>query len=136
MKKIRQFLRFRSLLLGTAAFLGLASHASAHAFLDYSVPKVGSVVTNAPDQILICFTSHLKLHGSTIQVRNAKGEEVDKKDSHCDRKDWAKLLVSLPKLSPGIYKVYWHAIGDDGHVTDGHFEFTIKRAMADHSETA
>lgn len=114
------------MLLAAVLFFGVAGHASAHAFLDYSVPKVGSVVTNSPSQILICFTTNLKLHGSWIQVRNAKGKEVDKKDSHCDPKDWAKLLVSVPKLPSGDYKVDWHAVGDDNHVTEGHFKFTIK----------
>lgn len=126
MKSIRQIISFRSWLLAAVLLLVPAFHASAHAFLYYSVPGVGSVVTNAPDKILICFTEYLKPRGSTIEVRNDKGKEVDKKDSHRDNTDWAKLYVSLPKLPPGTYKVIWHALGEDGHKTQGHFEFTIK----------
>lgn len=114
------------MLLAAALFLGLASHAWAHALLDYSIPKVGSVITNSPKKILICFTTDLKLHGSSIKVLNAKGKQVDKKDSHCDPHDWAKLIVSLPKLPPGVYRVYWHAMAVDNHPTQGRFKFTIK----------
>lgn len=113
-------------LAAAAIFFALAGSASAHALLDYSLPRVGSTITNAPSQILICFTTNLKLRGSWIQVRDAKGEQVDKKDSHCDAKDWAKLYVSLPQLPSGTYKVSWKALGDDGHVTEGSFKFTLK----------
>jgi methionine-rich copper-binding protein CopC len=128
LKTVLHFLRFRGSFLMTLLLLGLASHASAHALLDYSVPKVGSVVTNAPGQVLICFTTNLKLHGSSIEVRDAKGERVDKKDAHGDPRDWAKLVVSLPPLPSGVYAVKWRAVADDGHITEGHFKFTIKLA--------
>ena len=126
MKNILHIIPFRRLLLITTLFLGLASQASAHALLDYSVPKVGSTLTNSPDKILICFTQNLKLRGSWIRVHNSKGKPVDKNDSHSDPKDWSKLIVSLPTLPPDTYKVTWHAVADDNHATDGHFKFTVK----------
>lgn len=126
MNNILQIIPYRRLLLITTLFLGLVSQASAHALLDYSVPKVGSTLTNSPDKILICFTQNLKLHGSWIHVHNSKGKEVDKKDSHSDPKDWGKLIVSLPKLPADTYTVNWHAVADDNHATEGHFKFTIK----------
>ena len=107
-------------------FLAMQSCAWAHAFLYYSIPKVGSTVTNSPSEVIICFTEHLDTHGSTIQVRNDKNKQVDKKDSHRDFKDPSLLKVSLPKLPPGTYKVSWKALSVDGHQTQGHFKFTIK----------
>jgi methionine-rich copper-binding protein CopC len=53
---------------------------------------------------------------------------VDKKDAHGDPRDWAKLVVSLPPLPSGVYAVKWRAVADDGHITEGHFKFTIKLA--------
>ncbi|HEX5399202.1 MAG TPA: copper resistance protein CopC [Verrucomicrobiae bacterium] len=107
-------------------FLMLQSHAWAHAQLYYSVPRVGSTVTNPPSKIKICFTEPLEPHGSTIQVRDARDKQVDKKDSHRDSEDASLLFVSLPKLPPGKYKVSWTAVSQDKHQTEGHFEFTIK----------
>jgi methionine-rich copper-binding protein CopC len=59
-------------------------------------------------------------------VRDSKDKQVDKKNSHRDSKDHSLLFASLPKLRPGIYKVVWHALSEDKHETEGHFEFTIK----------
>ena len=126
MKRILPSFSWRCLILTAALLLTFGSRAWAHAFLDYALPEVGSVVNKSPSHILICFTSGLKYHGSWIKVFNAKGKEVDKKNSHSDPKDWCKLFVSVPKLPPGRYKVSWHADALDGHITEGTFKFTIK----------
>lgn len=127
MKRIGQIIPFRRWVPLAVLFLGAQAPVWAHAFLYYSVPKVGSILTNSPNEIKICFTEDLKLRGSVIQVRDAKGKEVDKRDSHRDAKDHALLFVSLPKkLPPGGYKVSWHAVSEDSHETEGHFEFTIR----------
>ena len=65
-------------------FLALQSHAWAHAFLDHAEPKVGSTVTNSPAEIKIWFTQNLEPAFSTLEVQDAHGKEVDKKDAHLD----------------------------------------------------
>lgn len=107
-------------------FLSLQTRAWAHAFLDHAEPKVGSVITNSPAEIKIWFTQNLESAFSKIEVRDAQGKEVDKKDAHLDNKDKSLLVVSLPQLPAGIYTVNWHAVSVDTHKTQGHFEFTIK----------
>lgn len=131
LKLFRHLNPLRPAWLVAILLFALAGSASAHALLDYALPRVGSTITNSPGQILICFTTNLKLTGSSIQVRDAEGKQVDKKDSHCDAHDWAKLYVSLPELPPGTYKVSWKALGDDNHTTEGSFKFTIKKPTAD-----
>jgi copper transport protein len=126
METIKKIILSQWWILAVVLILTIPSHALAHAFLYYSAPKAGSTLTNSPAEIKICFTEHLKPHGSTIQVRDAKDKQVDKKDSHCDAKDQSLLFVSLPKLTPGTYKVFWNVISVDKHQTQGHFEFTIK----------
>ena len=124
MQSIVRTVRVWSLII--VLFLVAQLSAWAHAFLYYSIPAVGSVITNSPPAVIICFTEHLGDHGSIIQVRNAKDKEVDNKDSHRDFKDLSLLKVSLPALPPGRYKVFWKALSVDGHQTQGHFQFTIK----------
>jgi len=126
MRTIAKIIPFQRWMLTVVLLLVMQSCAWAHAFLYYSVPKAGSTVTNSPPEIIICFTEPLDSHGSTIQVRNDKNKEVDKKDSHRDSKDQSLLKVSLPKLPSGTYKVFWQALSADGHRTQGHFQFTIK----------
>jgi copper resistance protein C len=110
----------------TGLFLTLQTHAWAHAFLDHADPKVGSAVTNSPTEIKIWFTQNLEPAFSTLEVRDARGQEVDKKDAHLDDKDKSLFLVSLPQLPTGTYTVIWHAVSVDTHKTQGRFEFTIK----------
>lgn len=107
-------------------FMTLQLHAWAHAFLDHADPKVGSTVTNSPAAIKVWFTQNLEPAFSTLEVRDAQGREVDKKDAHLDTKDKSLFLVSLPKLPAGAYTVIWHAVSVDTHKTQGRFQFTIK----------
>jgi hypothetical protein len=107
-------------------FLALQTQAWAHAFLDHADPKVGSAVTNSPTEIKIWFTQELEPAFSKLEVQDAQGKEVDKKDAHLDAKDKSLFVVSLPQLPAGTYTVIWHAVSVDTHKTQGHFEFMIK----------
>src|SRR5277367_4843434 len=107
-------------------FVAIQSHAWAHAFLDHAEPKVGSTITNTPTQIKIWFTQELEPAFSKLEVQDAQGKEVDKKDAHLDNKDKSLFLVSLPLLPAGTYTVIWHAVSVDTHKTQGTFHFTIK----------
>lgn len=110
------------ILLSTAGL----SQVRAHAFLDRADPKVGSTVTTAPEEIKLWFTQDLEPAFSSIEVRDAAGHEVDKKDVHPDIKNKALLIVSVPPLAAGTYTVLWRVVSVDTHKTQGHFEFTLK----------
>jgi copper resistance protein C len=99
----------------------------AHAFLQHSEPGVGSTVQASPTEIRIRFTENIEAAVSSIQVFDASGKEVDKRDLHLDRSDHALLHVSLPRLGAGIYKVVWRVVSVDTHVTNGSFTFRISR---------
>jgi copper resistance protein C len=124
-RNIRNFLSLRWS-LAWILFLALQSQAWAHAFLDHAEPKVGSTVTVVPAEVKIWFTQNVEPVFSTIDVTDAQGKQVDKKDSHIDSKDKSLLIVSLGKLPAGTYTVAWHVVSIDTHKTQGHFQFTIK----------
>ncbi len=113
-------------LTACAAFLAFQSVSWAHAFLDHADPKVGSTVAVSPKVLKAWFTQELEPAFSTLEVDDAQGKPVDKKDAHLDDKDKTLFVVSLPPLPPGTYTVVWHAVSVDTHKTQGHFEFTIK----------
>ena len=106
--------------------VGLAQ-LEAHAFLKRAEPAVGSTVQKSPDEVRIWFTENIELAFSQIQVFNASGKEVDKRDVDLDRSDQALLRVSLPPLEAAIYKVVWRVVSVDTHVTKGNFTFRIVR---------
>jgi copper resistance protein C len=99
----------------------------AHAFLKDADPGVGSTIQRSPSEVRIRFTENIEPAVSSIQVFDASGKEVDKRDLHLDRSDHALLHVSLPPLGPGTYKVAWRVVSVDTHVTSGNFTFRVVR---------
>ena len=97
--------------------------AEAHAFLDHADPKVGSTIHESPSQVTVWMTENLEPAFSKLQVFDAKGNQVDKKDTKVNA---ATMVVSLPKLPLGTYHVSWQAVATDTHRTSGTFEFTIR----------
>jgi methionine-rich copper-binding protein CopC len=50
---------------------------------------------------------------------------VDLKDDRLDPGDPFLMIVSVPKLKAGTYKVIWNAVCLDTHHTTGTFTFTV-----------
>jgi copper resistance protein C len=100
---------------------------SAHVFLERSIPAVGSRIHSAPAAVRICFTEAVDPALSSIQVFDATGKSVGKKDPHSDRSNRSLLQISLQPLGPGTYKVVWAAVSIDTHVTKGDFRFQVLR---------
>jgi copper resistance protein C len=111
---------FLIILAGTARL-------EAHAFLKRAEPGVGSMVQTSPNEVRIWFTEDIEPAFSTVQVFDASGKEVDKRDVHLDRSDRSLLHVSLPPLTAGSYKVVWRVVSVDTHVTNGNFTFQVAR---------
>ena len=107
--------------------MAASARLNAHAFLKDAHPGVGSTIQTSPSEVRIRFTENIEPAVSSIQVFDASGKQVDKRDLHLDRSDHALLHVSLPQLSAGIYKVVWRVVSVDTHVTNGNFTFRVVR---------
>ena len=112
-------------LFAAAALASSAAAALAHAFLDHASPAVGSTVHGAPPVLRLWFTQELEPAFSTVKVVSAAEAQVDKGDSTVDAKDRTLLMVSLPALAPGDYKVMWRVTSVDTHTTTGTFTIHI-----------
>jgi methionine-rich copper-binding protein CopC len=99
--------------------------AHAHAFLDSAAPPVGSTVQASPTEVKIWFTRKIVSAGTNIKVFDDAGAEVDLKDDKLDSGDPFLMIVSVPKLKAGPYKVIWNAVCLDTHHTTGTFTFTV-----------
>ena len=115
----------RLFLAGCTVLLAFMSEAGAHAFLDHATPAVGSAVHGSPGEVRLWFTQELEPAFSTVRVLDRGGKQVDKGNKEVDRGDRTLLRVSLPKLSPGSYRVVWRVLSVDTHVTEGDFTFDI-----------
>ena len=117
----------RSIFLALWISLVLSGVACAHAFIDHADPAAGGKVQKSPNEVRIWFTEEIESSFSSVQVFDASGKEVDKRDVHLDHSDRALLHVSLPQLGAGTYKVAWRVVSVDTHVTNGTFTFRVVR---------
>ena len=108
---------FTSLFLAT--FSNVAAHA--HAFLDHASPLVGSTVASAPHEVALTFTQNLESSFSSVQVTDANAR-VDQGKAQISGNS---MRVGLKSLSPGTYRVRWHALSVDTHKTEGSFTFIV-----------
>lgn len=119
----RLILLFAPLL--TAALLP-ATRARAHAFLDHAVPAVGSTVAATPTQVQLFFTQDLEPAFTGATIANANGQPVATGPAVFDPRNKAEMVLNLPPLVPGHYKVNWHALSVDTHRTEGSFAFDVR----------
>lgn len=103
-----------------------AQTAQAHAFLDHAVPAVGSTVAVAPKQVQLFFTQDLEPAFTGATIANANGQPVATGPAVFDPRNKAEMVLNLPPLAPGHYKVSWHALSVDTHRTEGSFAFDVR----------
>jgi copper resistance protein C len=114
-----------SIVAGALA-IGAAASAWAHAFLDHASPAVGSTVAAAPAELQLFFTQELEPAFSGVTLSNGNGQPIATGASSVDRQNRAEMVLKLPPLAPGHYKVSWHAVSVDTHRTEGTFTFDIE----------
>jgi methionine-rich copper-binding protein CopC len=101
------------------------TQAFAHAFLEHARPAVGSTVHGSPSEVRLRFTAPLEPAFSTVKVLDHSGRQVDRKDKQVDHSNPAQITVSVPPLASGTYRVVWHVLSVDSHVTEGDFTFEV-----------
>ena len=117
---------YKGLAVAWLVSVATSSDARAHAFIDHTDPVVGSTVKGAPAEIRLAYTQGLEPAFSRVQVFDAAGKEVDKRDVHLDPKNNHLMIVSLPPgLGAGKYKVVWRVVSVDTHPTEGSFSFVV-----------
>ena len=97
----------------------------AHAFLDHAVPAVGATVSAAPRQVQLFFTQDLEPAFTGATIAGADGQPIAIAAAAVNPQNRAELVLNLPQLPPGHYKVSWHALSVDTHRTEGSFSFDI-----------
>ena len=117
----------KALALTALTSLAAMTHVWAHAFIDHTEPLVGGTVKQSPAEVRMWYTQGLEPAFSRVQVFDAAGREVDKKDIHLDPRNNHLLIVSLPAgLGAGTYKVVWRVVSVDTHTTEGAFKFQVQ----------
>jgi copper resistance protein C len=103
-----------------------AAQAFAHAFLDRAVPGVGATVPAPPKQVQMFFTQDLEPAFTGATIAGPNGVPIATGAARVDPQNKAELVIGLPALPPGHYKVSWHALSVDTHRTEGSFGFDVQ----------
>jgi methionine-rich copper-binding protein CopC len=99
--------------------------ALAHAYPVHENPPANAVLKASPQIVSITFTEGVNAHFSGIIVTAANGRHVDNGIVVRDPKNHEMLSVGIENpLVAGVYKVIWHALSEDGHRTQGSYQFS------------
>jgi methionine-rich copper-binding protein CopC len=119
--KRRRFLSATAALIFAAAAVG---ESVAHAFLERANPPVGGTVS-APAEIRLWFSEPLEPRFLRMQLANAAGQRIATGQAAIVGGN--QLVVRVPRLGPGIYRVSWKIVSVDTHKTEGSFTFEVIR---------
>jgi copper resistance protein C len=121
----------RSVCLGItlAAVLvaAVATAVGAHAVLVGSSPKDKATIKAAPKQVVLNFNATIDKKVTKVTLLDAKGHKValpTPKDGYTAGPP-ASLIVPMPALKPGAYRLEYEVMATDGHITPGLVRFTI-----------
>ncbi len=123
------------------ALVVFAPVARAHSDIVECTPPMDGTVETAPEKLTCKASQGMKAEGSSLQVFDANGAQVDKKDSAVDLNDPDRLTISVsldtPKMQDGVYTVKWTTVSaDDGDEARGAFKFTVGHGNAQPTATA
>jgi copper resistance protein C len=109
-------------LIALATLAALSSAASAHAFLQTASPTAGENLHGAPAKITLHFSEPLEQAFSGIAVTDASGHD---EAAGAITVNGTQMDLPLKPLSPGRYRVTWHAVSVDTHRTAGKYNFLV-----------
>jgi methionine-rich copper-binding protein CopC len=118
----------RRLVLQLAAMAAIAmapAAALAHAFLDQAAPPVGGTVPASPKEIRLTFSEGIEPRFSGIDLATGDGRAVATGAAAVDPANHKQLVLALPPLAPGRYRVRWHVVSVDTHRTEGEYSFAV-----------
>lgn len=119
----------RRVIFGAVAAAGLvvaaAAPAAAHTALEASSPKDGSRIGAAPSQVLLRFTEAPLTTGARMVVAGPDGRLYQAGKPQISGARVAERL--RPLGPPGVYRVEFRVVADDGHPDVGEMQFFLTR---------
>lgn len=108
--------------LAAAVVVGLAPPAAAHAVLLGTDPAEGTVLPEAPEEVVLSFSEPVDAVPDGVRVYDAAGEPVESSATLSG----TKLAVVLDEsLGDGTLVVVWRVLSEDGHPVGGSLTFSI-----------
>lgn len=105
--------------------VAFGGQAFAHAQLKRAEPAVGGTVASPPKTVALTFTEGVEPGFCSVSLVGPDDRPVETGKPHLAPADGNTLVVDLPALAPGRYRVDWHAVSVDSHKTRGSFTFVV-----------
>ena len=113
----------RTLMAGLG-LLWAGGSAFAHPELVEATPRDGSIVASSPSEVRLTFTERIEPRLSGVEITDASGKRANAARL---RVEGSQAIIPLREaLSPGRYRVNWHAISVDTHRVQGTLTFEVK----------
>ena len=119
-------LKFVIVLCGLVLAAASPQWAWAHAFPERAEPEAGAELRVSPPWVRVWFDAAVEPTLSTMRVLNDQGRQVNMEKGQVDPVNPQLLEVRIPPLRPGVYRVFWSVVTQDGHLTHGDYVFTVK----------
>ncbi len=98
--------------------------ALAHSKMNSSIPADGASVAAGLEQIEFSFSDPLRL--TLVKVKSDDSQTIAAfTPANLPKTAERKAVLDVSSLGPGRYTVVWTGIGEDGHVMNGSFAFTV-----------
>jgi methionine-rich copper-binding protein CopC len=105
----------------------VAGAALAHPELQSATPPAGKE-SAPPKEIRILFNESIIPQFSGIELKDQAGKAIATGKATVDAANKKLMIVPLKdQLSPGDYKVEWHAVSEDTHKVKGSYTFGVSR---------
>lgn len=115
----------RSLAVAAAPLLLAAGAVAATTHLKSSLPSSGATVAAAPTELRFSFDESMKPKGTAVTLTGSAGRVPLAAATLAADDDKTVVVPVAGPLTPGSYKVDWHALATDGRRTSGSYRFTI-----------
>jgi methionine-rich copper-binding protein CopC len=104
---------------------GPVAEADFHFALSRSIPAADANVSS-PTELQLWFTQVPTPGSLSVRLSTAGGDLVETPAPRAAENDAKEIHVAVERrLAAGGYRVAWRGIGDDGHVVQGEFGFTV-----------
>jgi copper transport protein len=102
-----------------------AAPAWAHAVLKSTDPPTNGVAAESPPNLSLTFSENVEVSFGAVRVYTCAGQRITTGTPRYAPASDHTVVVSIPKLAPGVYLVAWRVISADSHPVQGSYSFRI-----------
>ncbi len=118
-----------SIMLFLIVLLIQANPVLAHAKLVKSDPSRKAALSASPKFVQLWFNEKIEGSYASVTVLDSEKKPVTQNSPEPVAGDLKSVVLNLPELEPGSYKVQYRVMSVDGHVIESSYEFSIKSIM-------